>query len=565
MAKKQNNMVINLNQGRELLIQRQNVGAQNAGAQNVVVGAQNAGIEGFGILGNFPGTLTPIDTKNERDETDLRRNSALFETKKTSYKNAYIALKNKTSEFLNDIAEVTDNQRNYNLFINESITPSNINSTRQGCYNYSDPSSKQPPGAVYLNPETVFNTYYADKDITADNAKDACELWAVEGKKTLYGINTNSTGKFQCYTGNISDLSNVTSSGIYTKTITLMTLVSSTNNTAFKGGLFRNGQIGLADNSGTLLTAMPSGPDIMPNCNIKSGGGINQIFASYGRNCNNIETELPNVRFILVSHATKYLQISQIAAYGLDTNKTIQNFAKNKPVFAELEFDINCSKNAVVDGVVSSARAYKGGQKSVYISQTDTNGWLEIDLGTFGNENKLFLIKFFGRADSIATIPGTKIQLLNSSRIKISEINITESGAIQAFPLVVITNPSTTVPRPLVNPRIIRLGPNIIEIKVTDPYHSMGLSTNNRSSGHAVQCRFKALEAGNYLFMTIGRDWDTYLEIMKSATNKVIDDDSGPGRHAAKSTALIANEVVDVWVGGFKGGYGTTILTVRKL
>ena len=56
-----------------------------------------------------------------------------------------------------------------------------------------------------------------------------------------------------------------------------------------------------------------------------------------------------------------------------------------------------------------------------------------------------------------------------------------------------------------------------------------------------------------------------YLEIMKSATNKVIDDDSGPGRHAAKSTALIANEVVDVWVGGFKGGYGTTILTVRKL
>lgn len=469
--KKQNNMAIR--QGQELLNFRQNAGTQNAGTQNIGtqnVGTQNlgaySGIEGFGMLGSFPGTTTVIDTKNTNDATELTTNKDLFETKKTAYKSAYTDLKDKTYNFLNDVKTVNDNKRNYNIFINELVKPSDISSIRQGCYNYSTPViNNESPMPVFLNPEPGFNTFYADKDITVGNAKQACELWAADGGKTLYGINANASGKFQCYTGNIVDLSSVTSSGIYTKPVTLMKLdmsiLSSDANVenAVKGGLLLNGQIGIAGSSNNPLATMTNGPPPISTCDIKYGGGINveSVLASYGRNCNNIETEIANVRYILVSHPTKHLIISQIAAYGLDTNNTIKNFAQGKPVSSDVNYPYYSSPRAVVDGFVSGPRKF--GQQNLYISQINGGGWLEIDLGTFGNENKLFAIKYFGLENNTIYNADVKIELLNSDRLKISEINIKENGSTQSFKLTAITNPTVTVEKPALNIPAIFQGP----------------------------------------------------------------------------------------------------------
>jgi hypothetical protein len=469
--KKQKNMSIN--QGQELLNFRQNVDAQNVGTQNLGTQNQNvgaySGIEGFGMLGSFPGTLTGIDTKNTNDAIELTTNKDLFETKKTAYKTAYTDLKDKTYNFLNDVKTVNDNKRNYNIFINELVKPSDISSIRQGCYNYSTPViNNDYPMPVYLNPEPGFNTFYADKDITVGNAKQACELWAADGGKTLYGINANASGKFQCYTGNIVDLSSVTSSGIYTKTLTLMKLDMSILSpdanveNAVKGGLLLNGQIGIMGSSKNPLAAMTNGPPPISTCDIKYGGGINveSVLASYGRNCNNIETEIANVRYILVSHPTKYLLISQIVAYGLDTNNTIKNFAQGKPVSSDVNYPYYSSERAVVDGFVSGPRSIKVGQKNLYISQINGGGWLEIDLGTFGNQNKLFAIKFFGlEGEGVNYTSGVNIELLNADRLKISEINIKENGATQSFKLTAITNPTVKVEKPALNIPVIFQGP----------------------------------------------------------------------------------------------------------
>jgi hypothetical protein len=198
--------------------------------------------EGFnGIMGNN----SAMDSTFARDQTTNTANVNQLNNNIAQYGTAYVALKKKTENYLNDSTNNYNKEKNYNIFINQSLNQANIAETNQlGCVR----SQSVQASLKNITEAVGFRTAYPNNFTNYAEAETACKLWAADSGSTAYALNKDANGTFRCYTGSAL-MPNMEQ---YTKPKNLYT-VAPGNTTSVQGGLFNNGQIGSF--SGTIIDA----------------------------------------------------------------------------------------------------------------------------------------------------------------------------------------------------------------------------------------------------------------------------------------------------------------------
>jgi hypothetical protein len=194
----------------------------------IVQGFSKSKTEGFtGILGSNP----DMDNVIKRDNAQTEAKTTDFDNNIVQYGSNYDALKERTRIYLNNPENDYSLRRNYNVFINKRASQMQISGEKQkGCVTRGSLND--------LELADGFDSAYPNNFSNYTDAENACKLWAVDSGAAVYSLNKNSSGQFQCRTGQgYRDLTQ------YTKPATLYTVVKG-NNRAKAGGLFGNGQIG---------------------------------------------------------------------------------------------------------------------------------------------------------------------------------------------------------------------------------------------------------------------------------------------------------------------------------
>lgn len=198
--------------------------------KKVTKGFESGTKEGFsGILGSnadMDNVITSNTAQTKEKTTHFNNNIA-------QYGSDYDALKKKTHSYLNNSENDYALKKNYNVFFNKRATQSEVTGKKQkGCVTFASINNDN------LKIADGFDTAYPNNFTNYTDAENACKLWAIDSGKTVYALNQDSTGKYQCRTGQgYSELSQ------YTKPSTLYKVLTG-NEKAKEGGLFGNGQIG---------------------------------------------------------------------------------------------------------------------------------------------------------------------------------------------------------------------------------------------------------------------------------------------------------------------------------
>jgi hypothetical protein len=214
----------------------------------VTQGFTNRKREGFnGIIGNNSAMDEVIasDTAKTTARTTTTNNNI------AQYGTDYGALKEKTKFYLNDSDNDYLLKKNYNVFINKSLTESQITATKQQSCVTADSINN-------LTPSAGFSEAYPANFTNYDKAETACRLWAADSGSTVYALNQDAAGKYICSTGSALN-STITQ---YTKPKTVYTVLTG-DTSAIQGGLFNNGQIGVW--AGSSATSGTSGTSAMWN------------------------------------------------------------------------------------------------------------------------------------------------------------------------------------------------------------------------------------------------------------------------------------------------------------
>jgi hypothetical protein len=182
-----------------------------------------------GILGenakmNKTITNETVNTQNQVEK--LNDNIAQYGTK-------YKDLQDKTASYINNSKLDTTLDKNYNVFINRSMGPAEIEETKQKtCVNRESISNLTlAPGFAEAYPNNFTN--YTE-------ANNACKLWAADSEQATYAVARDANWKYQCYTGQEV----ATKITINLKPATIYTVLEG-DATSKQGGLFANGQIGV--------------------------------------------------------------------------------------------------------------------------------------------------------------------------------------------------------------------------------------------------------------------------------------------------------------------------------
>mgnify|MGYP005993029817 CR=1 FL=1 len=196
--------------------------------------------EGFyGILNSNTNMKDRIDNDKANIETTIYDINSHISNYNVSRNN----LKQKTIDYL-DINNNDNTIRNYNLFINSIPNP--IISNYNSCVDTASLNNDMPHdikfNQAYPNkstnttaPETPFNfSSFAD-------AKEACKTWAIDKNKKVFAISKDQ-GNNKQYNCHIGDNPNT---ALFSKPTTAYQLVDGTNINSNKGGLFKNGLIGV--------------------------------------------------------------------------------------------------------------------------------------------------------------------------------------------------------------------------------------------------------------------------------------------------------------------------------
>jgi hypothetical protein len=206
-------------------------------------------VEGFsGILGSNIHMNSVISTETANTfNTSYAHNDNVAQ-----YGTKYNALKQKTQAYVNKSKIVEKIYKNYNIFVNQSDGPSEIEETNhKGCVSRKDINN------LTLAPK--FDEAYPNNFTKYNDANTACKLWAADSAHTTYAVTRGEDWKYQCSTGTglVPDiLTNRKPRSMYT-------VVKGSSSTRI-GGLFANGQIGVW--SEDTIIAMNN-----PNWNLISG------------------------------------------------------------------------------------------------------------------------------------------------------------------------------------------------------------------------------------------------------------------------------------------------------
>jgi hypothetical protein len=188
--------------------------------------------EGFsGILGSnsdMDSVLASDQLKTNTVKTDFTRNI-------TTYSDDYNKLQEKTTFYLNNSENDYNQQKNYNVFINKSLTQDKITEvSAKGCVTFGSLANNG------LTQDTAFNQFYPTNFTNYVDADNACKLWAADSGSIAYGVTQDSAANFNCFKGDNVDLAKTTQ---YSKPKKLYSVLDG-DTQAQQGGLFKNGQIG---------------------------------------------------------------------------------------------------------------------------------------------------------------------------------------------------------------------------------------------------------------------------------------------------------------------------------
>jgi len=399
-----------LNQGMQL---KENL------KKKVTQGFSSEEKEGFtGILGSNPA----MDNLNDRDTAHTKVKTTKFNNNIAQYGTEYDALKKRTERYLNDSAKVYETKKNYNVFFNKRETQKQITGKKQkGCVSVESIKKNDIPIA------DGFDKAYPNNFTTFVEAENACKLWALDTGNTVYSVNKDSMGKFQCRTGTgYSTLSQ------YSKPSTLYTIVKGNANAA-QGGLFGNGQIGTwtgqkqgSGNDPYQINALNLIPTGYEKCNRIIGGGINQqsITANYGRNCSWDNRDPVNARYVAVT-SNSYgdcIQISQLVVVANNVNVALR--AKIHPSTSPT---LGPSRpEFVVDGWYG-ARSYP----LIYHSTCGKDQRWIVDLGRAYPIQRIF---YFNRLDCCwERANGMLLMLINETGNEVLKTFTLNSNLVQVF------------------------------------------------------------------------------------------------------------------------------------
>jgi hypothetical protein len=189
--------------------------------------------EGFnGILGSN----SAMDNTISSETANTNTSRANFNNNIAQYGTDYAALQKKTDEYIKDKSNDYELKKNYNVFINKNSNEGEIPEKRQqGCV-----TAASAQASIKNITNGNFSAAYPNNFTNFAEAKSACKLWAADNKQTVFALNQDNTGKYQCYMG--TDLT-TTSLIQYTKPAMIYNVLSG-DKSALQGGLFRNGQIG---------------------------------------------------------------------------------------------------------------------------------------------------------------------------------------------------------------------------------------------------------------------------------------------------------------------------------
>jgi hypothetical protein len=219
------------------------------GKQQIIQQGFKSGREGFrGILGSN----TFMDDVIQQDSANTQAKMQSFNDNLAQYGSQYQTLKEETKSYIDKSKLDQSVDKNYNVFINRSKGPNDIQATSQKQCVTKDSIRN-------LTLATGFDDAYPQNFTNYNDANNACKLWAADTGKTVYAVTKDAAGKYQCSTGtglvpNI--MTNMKPSSMYT--------VVKGSSTTRIGGLFANGQIGVW--SEDTIIAMNN-----PNWNLISG------------------------------------------------------------------------------------------------------------------------------------------------------------------------------------------------------------------------------------------------------------------------------------------------------
>ena len=422
-----------------------------------------------------------INKVNSAEQSVLNAKKSLFDTYTTSLSNAKKALSDKINAYA---TSMKSSQLNYNLFSNRLPDTENIkvNSGEQ-CINSSVFTAANSGYAI----DPAFNAAYPTPPAGASagtanfssfsKAKEACQTWAYDSKKPLFGVTKKTGGGYNCYTGAARD---TTTLSPYVFEKVAYNIASS--NDARHGGLFANGQIGIYNGTkkdiesnkrfyGSLTSGIGIGMTYSgeSSCDIWNGGRIvpSSITASYGRNCNNVGNVKPmKVRYVIIFSSNNYdayIQISQLAVYafvqGLSINVAKKSNLPNSSdssthnIYVRDEMSPELNRYRAVDGTLAARNPEERFYHSA--SAHGSNYW-SLDLG---QEYSVYKIVYYNRKDSLQNrANGMRLVLRNNNNTDIAsylfnsnliqEFNINASTATILGPNV----PATTFNYDIINP-----------------------------------------------------------------------------------------------------------------
>ena len=456
--------------------------------------------EGYSILGNQLGTPTgsiiaTIEEKKQKSFSDkLILDSSINEVK-SGLTNSTTAWKSKALDYLGDKANY-DKKRNYNIFVNRSLDPQDINTLDQV---YPSRCFKKGVGrqGEWLVESTEFNKAYPAPTTPGSSnfdsyskAKDACKLLAADTGQILFGITKDATNtNYKCYTGvedNLPTIDDFSANNFYTvqkSAYTYATAVNTTEKNSSRAQLFYDGRLGVynyeLDNSGKPTNASTpiyndqmNVPEGYAMCNPWYGGGIkfDSITANFGQNCNNMQNPPLKVRYVLIKHTSdKRIQISALAVYGSFKNQRSANLARylQNGVTATSDPKLSWSPNPndPIAGNLSNRNADRR-RRGAYFSVLNKNAYWLLDLK---QEAQIFQIDYYNvywrginqwhldQAIGMKIYLGTELN--NDGSLKVTkELGPLTNGLRQSFP--VSGEASTTTDPGKLTPNYIPISSN---------------------------------------------------------------------------------------------------------
>lgn len=196
--------------------------------------------EGFyGILNSN----TKMKDRIDNDKANIETTKYDINSHISNYNVSRNNLRQKTLDYL-DTSNNDNTIRNYNLFINSIPNP--IISNYNSCVDTASLNNDMPHdinfNEAYPNISTNTTAPQTPSNFSSfADAKEACKTWAIDKNKKVFAISKDQVNNKQ-YNCHIGDNPNT---ALFSKPTTAYQLVDGTNINSNKGGLFKNGLIGV--------------------------------------------------------------------------------------------------------------------------------------------------------------------------------------------------------------------------------------------------------------------------------------------------------------------------------